>query len=226
MDEPFFLVSLFSPITDLFTAVLTTLYSLLERFGVGSYGLAIIILTVIIKIILYPLTKKQIESMKAMQEIAPKMKKLPEKHKDNPQLLQQKMIQLYQDAGVNPMAGCLPMLIQMPILMAMYYTFFSFDYGGSTPSFLWVPNLSETDPLYILPLLAAGSTFLMQKISTVEVNQQTKIMMIFFPLFMGFISLNLPAGLVLYWATQNVVQIVQQLLIYRKTDTNSEKGTA
>lgn len=226
MDEPFFLVSLFSPITDLFTAVLTTLYSLLERFGVGSYGLAIIILTVIIKIILYPLTKKQIESMKAMQEIAPKMKKLQEKHKDNPQLLQQKMIQLYQDAGVNPMAGCLPMLIQMPILMAMYYTFFSFDYGGSTPSFLWVPNLSETDPLYILPLLAAGSTFLMQKISTVEVNQQTKIMMIFFPLFMGFISLNLPAGLVLYWATQNVVQIVQQLLIYRKTDTNSEKGTA
>jgi YidC/Oxa1 family membrane protein insertase len=188
---------------------------MLEKFGVGSYGLAIIILTVIIKIILYPLTAKQIKSMKAMQEIAPKMKKLQEKHKDNPQLLQQKMLQLYQDAGVNPFAGCLPMLIQMPILMAMYYTFFSFDYGGSAPSFLWVPNLSETDPIYVLPLLAAGTTFLMQKLSTVEVNQQAKIMMIFFPLFMGFISINLPAGLVLYWTTQNVVQIVQQHLIYR-----------
>ncbi|MBQ7706099.1 MAG: YidC/Oxa1 family membrane protein insertase [Selenomonadaceae bacterium] len=219
-------MSVFSPITDLFTAVLNALYSVLEKFGVGSYGLAIIILTVIIKIILYPLTAKQIKSMKAMQEIAPKMKKLQEKFKDNPQLLQQKMIQLYQDAGVNPMAGCLPMLIQMPILMAMYYTFFSFDYGGGAPSFLWVPNLSETDPTYILPLIAAGTTFLMQKISTVEMNQQTKIMMIFFPLFMGFISLNLPAGLVLYWATQNVVQIVQQLLIYRNIDANSEKGTA
>ncbi len=224
MEEPFFLVSLFSPITDLFTAILTALYSVLENFGVGSYGLAIIILTVIIKILLYPLTQKQIQSMKGMQEIAPKLKKLQEKHKDNPQLLQQKMIQLYQEAGVNPMAGCLPMLIQMPILMAMYYTFFSFDYGGGAPSFLWVPNLSETDPTYILPLIAAGTTFIMQKISTVEVNQQTKIMMIFFPLFMGFISLNLPAGLVLYWATQNVVQIVQQLLIYRNMDAKSEKG--
>ena len=226
MEEPFFLMSFFSPITDLFTMVLTALYSMLEKLGVGSYGLAIIILTVIIKIILYPLTAKQIKSMKAMQEIAPKMKKLQEKYKDNPQLLQQKMIQLYQDAGVNPMAGCLPMLIQMPILMALYYTFFKFDYGGGAPSFLWVPNLSETDPTYILPLIAAGTTFLMQKISTVEMNQQTKIMMIFFPLFMGFISLNLPAGLVVYWATQNVVQIVQQLLIYRNMDTNSEKGTA
>ena len=225
MEEPFFLMSIFSPITDLFTAVLNALYSVLEKFGVGSYGLAIIILTVIIKIILYPLTAKQIKSMKAMQEIAPKMKKLQEKFKDNPQLLQQKMIQLYQDAGVNPMAGCLPMLIQMPILMAMYYTFFSFDYGGGAPSFLWVPNLSETDPTYILPLIAAGTTFLMQKISTVEMNQQTKIMMIFFPLFMGFISLNLPAGLVLYWVTQNVVQILQQLLIYRNINANSEKGT-
>lgn len=226
MDEPFFLVSLFSPITDLFTVILNTLYSVLEKFGVGSYGLAIIILTVIIKILLYPLTKKQIESMRGMQEIAPKLKKLQEKHKDNPQLLQQKMIQLYQDAGVNPMAGCLPMLIQMPILMAMYYTFFSFDYGGGAPSFLWVPNLSETDPTYIMPLLAAFTTFLMQKISTVEVTQQTKIMMVFFPLFMGFISINLPAGLVLYWATQNIVQIVQQLLIYRNIDANSEKGKA
>lgn len=226
MDEPFFLVSLFSPITDLFTAILTTLYSILEKFGVGSYGLAIIILTVIIKTLLYPLTKKQFESLKGMQEIAPKLKKLQEKHKDNPQLLQQKMLQLYQDAGVNPFAGCLPMLIQMPILMAMYYTFFSFDYGGSAPSFLWVPNLSETDPIYVLPLLAAGTTFLMQKLSTVEVNQQAKIMMVFFPLFMGFISINLPAGLVLYWTTQNVVQIIQQHLIYRNMNSNSEKEKA
>ena len=226
MEEPFFLMSVFSPITDLFTMILNSLYALLEKFGAGNYGLAIIILTVIIKIILYPLTKKQIESMKAMQEIAPKMKKLQEKYKDNQQMLQQKMVQLYQDAGVNPFAGCLPMLIQMPILMALYYTFYSFNYGGGAPSFLWVPHLSETDPTYILPLIAAGTTFLMQQLSTVEMNQQTKIMMIFFPLFMGFISINLPAGLVLYWVTQNVVQIFQQLLIYRNIDANSEKGKA
>lgn len=224
MDEPFFLAGIFSPITDLFTTILTALYALTEKLGFGSYGLAIIILTVIIKIILYPLTAKQIKSMKAMQEIAPKLKKLQEKYKDDPQALQQKMIQLYQKAGVNPMAGCLPMLIQMPILMAMYYTFFSFDYGGAQPSFLWIPSLSQTDPLYILPLIAALTTFIMQKISTVEMTQQTKIMMVFFPLFMGFISLNLPAGLVLYWVTQNVVQIVQQLLIYRGIAANSDSN--
>ena len=222
MEEPFFLASIFSPITGLFTTALTTLYAFLDKFGYGSYGLAIIILTVIIKIILYPLTKKQIQSMKAMQEIAPKLKKLQEKYKDDPAALQQKMMTLYQKAGVNPLAGCLPMLIQMPILMAMYYTFFSFDYAGAQPSFLWIPTLSDTDPLYILPILAAATTLLMQKISTVEVTQQTKIMMIFFPLFMGFISINLPAGLVLYWVTQNVVQILQQLIIYRNIDANKE----
>lgn len=223
MEEPLF-SGIFSPITSLFSTVLAVLYNLLANFGIGSYGLAIILLTVIIKTILYPLTKKQIQSMKAMQEIAPKMKKLQEKYKDDPQALQQKMVALYQKAGVNPLAGCLPMLIQMPILMAMYYTFFSFDYGGANPSFLWIPTLSDTDPLYILPILAALSTLLMQKISTVEMNQQTKIMMIFFPLFMGFISLNLPAGLVLYWVTQNVVQILQQLLIYRNIDANSNSN--
>ena len=222
MEEPFFLASIFSPITSLFTTALTALYAFLNNFGVGSYGLAIIILTVIIKIILYPLTKKQIQSMKAMQDIAPKLKKLQEKYKDDPAALQQKMMTLYQKAGVNPLAGCLPMLIQMPILMAMYYTFFSFDYAGAQPSFLWIPTLSDTDPLYILPILAAATTLLMQKISTVEVTQQTKIMMIFFPLFMGFISINLPAGLVLYWVTQNVVQILQQLIIYRNIDANKE----
>ena len=226
MEEPSFLVGIFSPITSIFTVILNLIYSGLEKFGIGNYGWAIIILTVIIKSLLYPLTKKQIESMRGMQEIAPKLKKLQEKHKDNPQLLQQKMLQLYQEAGVNPLAGCLPMLIQMPILMALYYTFFSFDYGGGAPSFLWIPHLSETDPLYILPLLAALTTFIMQKISTVEVTQQTKIMMVFFPLFMGFISVNLPAGLVLYWATQNVVQIVQQFLIYRNKNSNSEKEKA
>lgn len=226
MEEPFFLMEIFSPITNLFSMVLISLYSLTEKLGYGSYGLAIIILTVIIKMILYPLTAKQIKSMKAMQILAPKLKKLQEKYKDDPQALQQKMMQLYQKEGVNPMAGCLPTFIQMPILMAMYYTFFSFDYGGANPSFLWIPSLSQTDPNYILPLIAALSTLLMQKISTVEMTQQTKVMMVVFPLFMGFISLNLPAGLVLYWVTQNVVQIVQQIFIYRSMDENSNSKEA
>lgn len=178
------------------------------------------LLTIIIKIILYPLTAKQMKSMRAMQKVAPQLKKLQDKYKDNPQVMQQKVMELYQKEGVNPLAGCLPMLIQMPILMAMYYTLFSFDYGAATPSFLWLPSLSEPDPMYILPLISAFTTFLMQKISMTEMNQQAKIMMIVMPLFIGFISISFPSGLVLYWATMNVVQIFQQLWINR--DTNKE----
>ena len=227
MEEPGFFSTIFSPIEALLTTILNALYHLTEAAGFGSYGLAIILLTVLMKIILYPLTVKQLQSMRAMQQIQPKMQRLQEKYKDNPQLLQQKMVKLYQDAGVNPMAGCLPMLAQMPILMAMYYTLFNFDYGGVTPSFLWLPNLSETDPTYILPLLSALSTFVLQKISMVSTsgtsNTQSKIFMIIMPLFIGWISLNFPAGLILYWITMNVVQMVQQFWVYRDKGEQSDK---
>ncbi|MBQ6975357.1 MAG: membrane protein insertase YidC [Selenomonadaceae bacterium] len=213
--------TIFSPIEALLTTILNTLYHLTELAGFGSYGLAIILLTVLMKIILYPLTVKQLESMKAMQQIQPKLQRLQEKYKDNPQLLQQKMLKLYQDAGVNPAAGCLPMLAQMPILMAMYYTLFNYDFGGVTPSFLWLPNLSQPDPTYLLPLLSALSTFVLQKLSAMPTpsNQQSKIFLIIMPIFIGWISLNFPAGLVLYWITMNVVQMAQQFWVYRDTES-------
>ena len=215
MEEEGFFSSIFSPIESLLSMALETLYSVTDSLGFGSYGLAIILLTIIIKLALYPLTQKQLTSMKAMQEIQPKLKKLQDKYKDDPQMLQQKMMELYQKSGVNPLAGCLPLLIQMPILMAMYYALFNFDYGGAPPS----------DPFYILPLLSALTTFLQQKISsTAEVTQQMRMMMIIMPVFIGFISLNFPAGLVLYWVTMNVVQILMQLLMLRKD--SGEKQTA
>ena len=227
MDGGGFFGELFAPIENILSTILGVLYSFTEKLGFGSYGLAIILLTIIIKMLLYPLTKKQIKSMKAMQELQPQLKKIQEKYKDNPQVLQQKLAKLYQDTGVNPLAGCLPLLIQMPILMAMYYALFNFDYGGIEPSFLWLPSLSETDPCYILPILSAATTYLMQKMSTVEQNQQTKMLGVIMPLFIGFISLNFPAGLVLYWVTMNVVQIIQQWWIYRNNDSKkSDKGAA
>ncbi len=226
MEEPGIFSSLFEPIENILSAILSALYSVTEKFGFGSYGLAIILLTIIVKIIVYPLTKKQIQSMKAMQKIQPEMQKLQKKYKDNPQMMQKKLMELYQKEGANPMSGCLPMLIQMPILMAMYYTLFNFDYGGVAPSFLWMPSLSETDPLYILPILSALTTYLQQKLSmSSESTQQMKMMMVIMPLFIGFISLNFPAGLVLYWVTMNVVQIVQQIWIFKKDD-NSDKEAA
>lgn len=225
MDEPGIFGSLFEPIENILSAILSALYTVTEQLGFGSYGLAIIFLTIIIKILVYPLTKKQIKSMKAMQKIQPEMQKLQKKYKDNPQMMQKKLMELYQKEGANPMSGCLPMLIQMPILMAMYYTLFNFDYGGVAPSFLWLPSLSETDPLYILPVLSALTTFLQQKLSmSSESTQQMKTMMIVMPLFIGFISLNFPAGLVLYWVTMNVVQIVQQIWIFKKDDDSDKEA--
>jgi len=218
-----FFGTIFAPIENLLHFVLETLYSLTDLAGVGSYGLAIILLTVIIKMLLYPLTVKQVKSMKAMQELSPKMKKIQEKYKDNPQVMQQKIGALYQEAGVNPLAGCLPLLIQMPILMGMYYALFNFTYpSAEAAKFLWLPSMSEADPLYILPILSALTTFLQQKMTTTEMNQQMKIMMTVMPLFIGWISLSFPSGLVLYWVTMNVVQIAQQWWMYRGEDSKKE----
>ena len=113
-----FFGTIFEPIENLLHVVLQALYNVTDLAGFGSYGVAIVLLTILIKMLLYPLTVKQVKSMKAMQELSPKMKKIQEKYKDNPQVMQQKVGALYKEAGVNPLAGCLPLLIQMPILMA------------------------------------------------------------------------------------------------------------
>ena len=223
-----FFSTLFSPIETLLRFVLETLYAITSSAGFVSYGWAIILLTIIVKMALYPLTVKQVKSMKAMQELSPKLKKIQEKYKDNPQMMQQKIGSLYKDAGVNPLAGCLPLLIQMPILMGMYYSLYNFSYP--TPEseyFLWMSSMSKPDPLYILPVLSALTTFLQQKMTTTDSNNpQMKMMMFIMPLFIGWISINFPSGLVLYWVTMNVVQIVQQWWMYRGDNTAPKKEAA
>ena len=208
--------------------MLETLFAITSAAGFASYGWAIILLTIIVKMALYPLTVKQVKSMKAMQELSPKMKKIQEKYKDNPQVMQQKIGALYKDAGVNPLAGCLPLLIQMPILMGMYYSLYNFSYPTPESAyFLWMTSMSNPDPLYILPVLSALTTFLQQKMTTTDSNNpQMKMMMFIMPLFIGWISINFPSGLVLYWVTMNVVQIVQQWWMYRGDNTAPKKEAA
>lgn len=220
-----FLSSLFHPVIAVIQFMLENLYAFTGLLGFENYGIAIILLTILIKVCLYPLTVKQVRSMKGMQELQPKMKKLQEKYKDNPQMMQQKIGELYKEAGVNPLAGCLPLLIQMPILMGMFYALRGYVYSG-TPSFLWLASLSEPDPHYILPVLSALSTWFVQKQTSTETNQQMKIMMIVMPIFIGWISLNFASGLVLYWVTMNLVQIVQQWWMYRNEDGTGKKGVA
>ncbi|WP_026765761.1 YidC/Oxa1 family membrane protein insertase [Selenomonas ruminantium] len=223
-----FFSSIFSPIESLLRFVLESLFAITSAAGFASYGWAIILLTIIVKMALYPLTVKQVKSMKAMQELSPKMKKIQEKYKDNPQMMQQKIGALYQEAGVNPLAGCLPLLIQMPILMGMYYSLYNFSYPTPESAyFLWMTSMSDPDPLYILPVLSALTTFLQQKMTTTDSNNpQMKMMMFIMPLFIGWISINFPSGLVLYWVTMNVVQIVQQWWMYRGDNTAPKKEAA
>ena len=220
-----FFSDLFSPIIHLLQMILGAFYTITSSVGLESYGFPIILLTILIKLVTYPLTVKQVKSMKAMQEIQPKMKKIQEKYKNNPQMLQQKTGELFREAGVNPLAGCLPLLVQMPILMGMYYALFNLAYPSEAAAvFLWLPSMSDPDPLYILPVLSALTTFIQQKMTSTEMNAQMKIMMTVMPLFIGWISLNFPSGLVLYWVTMNLVQIAQQWWMYRSEGTAAKEA--
>ena len=221
-----FFSNLFAPIIHILQMILGAFYSVTSAAGFESYGFPIILLTILIKLVTYPLTVKQVKSMKAMQDIQPKMKKIQEKYKHDPQMLQQKTGELFREAGVNPLAGCLPLLVQMPILMGMYYALFNFTFpSAEAAAFFWLPSMSEPDPYYILPVLSAATTFLQQKMTSSEMTGQMKIMMTVMPLFIGWISLKFPSGLVLYWVTMNVVQIAQQWWMYRGEDKTA-KGAA
>lgn len=211
----------FDYLVDLMKSALTFFYNITAKVGFPSYGIAIILLTVAIKMVLYPLTVKQVKSMKAMQDIAPKMKALQEKYKDNKEKLNKEVAELYRTAGVNPLAGCLPLIIQMPFFISIFFAIKEYTYV-SNPSFLWIANLAQgtsfqepSDPFFILPALAALTTYISTKQTTTDQSQQNKMMLMFMPLFIGYITISFPAGLGLYWVVSNLVQIAQQWWLYR-----------
>ncbi len=200
-------------LSNIVQQVLTILYSFTESMGMPSYGLAIVIMTIIVKLLLYPLTKKQIESTKSMMEIQPKMKAIQEKYKNDKERLNMELANLYKNEGVNPLAGCLPLIVQMPIMIGIFYGIRDFHYAGSS-GFLWMESISVPDPTYILPVLSAVTTFIQSKQTMPDTgNAQNKIMLYFMPLFIGYISLEFPAGLVIYWVVMNIMQIAQQAMM-------------
>lgn len=205
-----------------FTQVIQFMFGLTESLGIPNYGLAIIFMSIAIKIVIYPLTQKQMKSMREMQVLQPRMKELQERYKDDPQIMQKKLGELYKEHGVNPFSGCLPLLIQMPILFAFYRSLFDLS-GSLTQSpyakFLWIPNIGVPDPWYILPVLVAATTFLQQKISMADNNDPTqKSMLYMMPVFIGFVSWKMAAGLSLYWVTFNFLSIAQQLYVNLSMD--------
>lgn len=180
----------------------------------GNFGLAIIGVTILMKIILLPLTLKQDKSMKSMKKLQPELDKLKEKYKGDPKMLNQKTMELYQQHKVNPAGGCLPLLVQLPILWAL----FGVLRGGIVPqdsTFLWM-QLVQPDPFYILPVLNGVVSFVQQKVMGSSDNPQMKNMMYMFPIMMVFISYKMPAGLQIYWLTSSLAGVIQQYLIMKR----------
>lgn len=193
----------------------------------GQYGLAILLLTIVVRTIILPLTIKQYKSSKAMQAIQPEIAKLREKYKDNPQKMQEEMMKLYQTHQVNPMAGCFPLIIQMPIFIALYNAIY-WNPDIREHSFLWL-KLGEKDPTYILPIIAAITTFvqskMMQKTQTMQAPGMGAMLLIM-PVMIFVMAMNFPAALPLYWVYSNVYTIVQNYFLYvfpnRKDKKNNE----
>ncbi len=180
----------------------------------NNYGVAIILLTVLIKVILLPFNFMQLNSLKKMQEIAPKQKELQKRYKNNPDKLNEELMKLYRENNINPMGGCLPLLIQFPFIIALFRVFQAYDFGGA--SFLWIKDLSMPDTTYILPILAAATTYLQTKLSTpTGTDNPNASMTVVMPLMIGWFALKFAAGLALYWVVSNLVQIIQQLLFTR-----------
>ena len=201
------------------------LYNLLQQFFafllnttdkyVGNFGISIIIVTILIKIALLPLTLKQDKSMKEMKKLQPELEKIKEKYANDKQMLNIKTMELYKEHKVNPLGGCLPLLLQLPILFAL----FGVLRNGIIPkdsSFLWL-KLSVPDPFYVLPVLNGAVSFFQQKLmGSADSNPQMKNMMYIFPIMMIMFSLKMPSGLQLYWLTSSILAVVQQYFIMKK----------
>jgi len=183
-----------------------------------NYGIAIILLTILIRFLTFPLQYKSFVSMKKMQVVQPEIQKIKEKFKDNPQKMQQETMALFKKAGANPLGGCLPMLLQMPVFFAFYKVLYSSVELVDAPFYFWIIDLSSKDPYYVLPVLMGIAMFLNMKLTpnTSMDPAQQKIMM-FMPIMFSFFMINLPSGLTLYILISTIVGMLQQLFVFKRT---------
>jgi len=207
------------------SVIVTPLTEILNALsGLAGYGVAIILLTAIIRLITLPLTFQSLRSSKAMQELQPKLQELQKKHGKDREKMAQEQMKLYKEAGVNPLAGCLPMIIQMPVWIGLYQALRQMAIAGVLhEGFLWIPSLAEPngwplpDPMWaylVLPIFTVITQFVVQRMmSTPSSDPQQSVMnqmMLMMPLMFGFFAIQVPSGLALYWVTSNLFQLVQQ----------------
>ncbi|MEX2465820.1 MAG: membrane protein insertase YidC [Gemmatimonadota bacterium] len=205
----------FRPIIRPFVSIIMTILVFFHTNLDLGYGWVLILFGVLMRVVLFPLNHKAMKAQLRNMAVQPLVQEIQAKHKDNPEKLQKEMMRLYKEHGFNPLAGCLPMLLPWPVLIALFFVFQNtIELRGV--EFLWLPDLSAKDPLYILPVILAVSMFLMQWVSLKSLDQpnpQMKMMMWIMPGMMLFIFLNLASGLNLYYATANLATIPQQIWI-------------
>lgn len=229
--------------------ILKWLFELSSMVGLPYWGMAIILFTIVIKVILYPLTWKQTVSMRKMQELQPKMAALQKKYANDKQKLNQKMAELYSEEKANPYMGCLPIVIQLPILWIFYKTLADFPYGSDAA--VWFLGFNITTAYgfqlswhLILPIVAGISSYIMSKVSMATnptqpskpgakkepaqatAEQTQKMMLYFMPIFMAYIVITLPSGLGFYIITMNIVSILQTVYINKKLSAQKQKAAS
>ncbi len=213
------------PIVRPFAYVIRALFVWMHTaLGLG-YGLVIVIFGILARVITWPLNRKAMRSMLAMQAIQPKVTALQERYKDDPQQLNQEMFRLYRENKVNPLSGCWPMLIPYPLLIAVYFVLaYSIEVRGV--SFLWMPDLSRADPLFLIPVIMAVSQFILAKIGQIGMppNPQAKMMMYAMPAIFLFLFSRFASGLNLYYAVLNIASLPQQWLVVKERQLANAAG--
>ena len=215
-----FFQNLFGPVVNVLGAILLYFHQTLG----APWWLSIVMLTVIVRSLLFPLTVKQVRSMRAMQDLKPEMDKVRAQFKDNPQRQREEMAKVYQEQGVNPLGGCLPILVQMPIFIGIFYVIREFGGtpGRTAPEYesftsggiLWFQDLSHADPTYLLPIISAVTMLAATEITSKNVDPQQRWLMRLLPIGFTAFLLNFPAGLFVYWITSNLVTLIQNYVIY------------
>jgi YidC/Oxa1 family membrane protein insertase len=206
-----FLRNLLDPLFNLMGGTLSTFH------GWGApWWLAIVMLTIVVRTLLFPITYRQVKSMRRMQDLKPDMDRIRADYKDDVQKQREEMAKLYQERQVNPLGGCLPIFIQLPIFLVLYYTIRHFDTLESfrTGGLLWFQNLTQPDHLFILPVLYVLTMMASQELTIRNTAPQQKQLMRFLPIIFGVFLARFPAGLFVYWVTSNLITFAQNYMIY------------
>jgi YidC/Oxa1 family membrane protein insertase len=206
-----FLRNLLDPLFNLMGGTLSTFHG----WG-ASWWLAIVMLTIVVRTLLFPITYRQVKSMRRMQDLKPDMDRIRAEYKDDVQKQREEMAKLYQERQVNPLGGCLPIFIQLPIFLVLYYTIRHFDTLESfrTGGLLWFQNLTQPDHLFVLPVLYVLTMMASQELTIRNTATQQKQVMRFLPIIFGVFLARFPAGLFVYWVTSNLITFAQNYVIY------------